>query len=197
MKHTRSNDHHNARLGESPQQNPGWRDRNPNGSRFSHMTLLTAFNYMHEESQELDANNAAELTSSRKACASMRPSIRARRSLLAGPPATFRLPSCQYAARRQRSTEASTAQEPATASLSPRWLSDVKQRLGKCITFGLRPDQTQEAGHILQEIARDWRELVAGSEGFLTSPHRRGLFRRRVVWGEQDAMVCTLHHCLP
>ena len=79
--------------------------------------------------------------------------------------------------------------EPATASLSPRWLSDVKQRVGKCILFGLKPHQTQEAGNILQEIARDWRELVAGSEGFLTSKEHRGLYRQSVVWGEMDSMV--------
>ena len=47
-----------------------------------------------------------------------------------------------------------------------------------------------EAAAILDEISRDWRELLAGSEGFLTSPQRRGLFRRRVIWGEQDSMVC-------
>jgi len=75
-----------------------------------------------------------------------------------------------------------------TASLSPRWLSDVKQRIGKCITFGLKPDQNAQAGVILREIARDWRELVAGSEGFLTGPRRRGTFRHQVVWGDQDSM---------
>lgn len=94
--------------------------------------------------------------------------------------------------REYRSTEASHSPQPATANLSSRWLSDVKQRLGKCLTFGLQPEQTQEAGRILQEIAHDWRALVAGSEGFLTSPKRQGLYRHRVVWGEQDAMVRQL-----
>lgn len=84
-----------------------------------------------------------------------------------------------------------SAETPATASLTPRWLSDVKQRIGKCIIFGLQPEQKTEAAAILDEICRDWRELLAGSEGFLTSPQRRGLFRRRVIWGEQDAMVCV------
>jgi len=46
------------------------------------------------------------------------------------------------------------------------------------------------AGSILEEIADDWRELVAGSEGYLTSPTRRGLHRWPVAWGEQDSMVC-------
>jgi hypothetical protein len=79
--------------------------------------------------------------------------------------------------------------QPATASLSPRWLSDVKQRVGHCIMWGLEPAQIDEAGAILDEVARDWRELVAGSEGFLTDRTRRGLFRQEVVWGEMDSMV--------
>lgn len=81
-------------------------------------------------------------------------------------------------------------QTAATAALSPRWLSDVKQRIGKCITFGLKPYQTEQAGRVLQEITRDWRELVAGSEGYLTGPKRRGMHRQVVLWGEMDSMVC-------
>lgn len=50
--------------------------------------------------------------------------------------------------------------------------------------FGLRPDQDQDAGHILLQLARDWRELVAGSEGYLTGWKHRGLFRQNVAWGE-------------
>lgn len=51
--------------------------------------------------------------------------------------------------------------------------------------FGLKPAQIDEGGQILQQLARDWRELLAGSEGFLTDEKRRGLFRHNVVWGEQ------------
>lgn len=50
--------------------------------------------------------------------------------------------------------------------------------------FGLKPEQVEEAGLILKEIARDWRELIAGSEGFLTGKGRGGLHRQCVVWGE-------------
>jgi len=84
---------------------------------------------------------------------------------------------------------------PATATLSPRWLSDTKQRIGKCVLFGLQPHQTEQAGSILKEIARDWRELLAGSEGFLTGSDRRGLYRQAVVWGEMDSMVSSLRPC--
>jgi hypothetical protein len=53
--------------------------------------------------------------------------------------------------------------------------------------FGIDQEQTQEAGSILQEISTDWRELVAGSEGFLTTKEYRGLYRQEVVWGEMVA----------
>nr|POE48908.1 hypothetical protein CFP56_39005 [Quercus suber] len=84
-------------------------------------------------------------------------------------------------------------QSTATAPVSSRFLSEVKQRLGHCITFGLQPAQTVEAGRILEEISQDWRELIAGSQGFLTGANRRGLFRQEVVWGEQDAMSSSLY----
>lgn len=79
--------------------------------------------------------------------------------------------------------------EVSTPSLSPRWLSDVKERIGKCIMFGMKPDQVDEACRILRDLARDWRNLVAGSEGFLTAKGRVGLQSQAVVWGDQDAMV--------
>jgi hypothetical protein len=94
-------------------------------------------------------------------------------------------------------TRGYSAASAATTQLSPRWLSDVKTRVGTCLSFGLTPPQTALAGSILEEIADDWRELVAGSEGYLTSPTRRGLHRWPVAWGEQDSMVRFLdtHSC--
>jgi hypothetical protein len=50
--------------------------------------------------------------------------------------------------------------------------------------FGIDSEQTQVAGSILKETSSDWRELVAGSEGFLTGKEWRGLYRQEVVWGE-------------
>ncbi|KAH1495871.1 hypothetical protein KXV74_001146 [Aspergillus fumigatus] len=73
-------------------------------------------------------------------------------------------------------------------SIDSRWLTMVKRRIGKCMMFGLKPPQVEEAGYILQRIARDWRELIAGSEGYLTDEQRRGLYRQRVAWGEMDSM---------
>ena len=37
-------------------------------------------------------------------------------------------------------------------------------------------------------LATEWRELTAGSEGFLTGG-RRGLEGQKVVWGEMDSFV--------
>lgn len=101
-------------------------------------------------------------------------------------------PLCRISYARYKSTGSTPApSEPATASLSPRWLSDLKQRIGKCITFGLQPHQVDQAGGILSEVAKDWRDLVAGSEGYLTGSDRRGMHRQAVVWGEMDSMVST------
>jgi hypothetical protein len=51
--------------------------------------------------------------------------------------------------------------------------------------FGMKPPLVDEGGKILQQLAHEWRELIAGSEGFLTDKKRRSLFRHNVVWGEQ------------
>src|SRR2546421_7634806 len=101
--------------------------------------------------------------------------------------------SPQHYSRLRRSLSSANAHDkPAVqvaASPSPRWLSDIKERIGKCIMFGMKPGQIDEAGHILQELARDWRNLLAGSQGFLTGKGRVGLESQAVVWGEQDTMV--------
>lgn len=83
----------------------------------------------------------------------------------------------------------SSSSDPSLAPLKytkpdSKWLSTTKQRIGKCMLFGLQPGQTRVAGDVLKQLARDWRELVAGSEGFLTGKDRQGLFRHNVVWGE-------------
>ncbi|KAM5432359.1 hypothetical protein MferCBS31731_007562 [Microsporum ferrugineum] len=44
----------------------------------------------------------------------------------------------------------------------PRWLSRIKTRIGKCIAFGMKQELVPVAGGVLEEIAQDWRELVAG-----------------------------------
>lgn len=71
-----------------------------------------------------------------------------------------------------------------TAALPGRWLSDLKHRVGRCIIFGLGQEQVDEAGNIMKIVAGEWRELLAGSEGFLTGKNRGGVEGRDVVWGE-------------
>jgi hypothetical protein len=92
--------------------------------------------------------------------------------------------------RSQSKEQISAVEEKGAAALSPRWLSDLKRRIGRCISFGLRPEQVQRAGNVLQVVAKEWMDLASGSEGFLTGPGRAGLERHRVVWGDMDSMVC-------
>lgn len=79
---------------------------------------------------------------------------------------------------------AAASRKTDTAKLATRWLPDLRARIGKCISFGLRPAQVEEAGSILRAVSKDWRELLAGSEGFLVGRGRAGLEGHQVVWGE-------------
>lgn len=54
--------------------------------------------------------------------------------------------------------------------------------------FGCDAAQIRRAGGILGTLAREWRVLSVGSEGFLTGG-RRGLEDQQVVWGEMDSFV--------
>jgi len=98
---------------------------------------------------------------------------------------TSRLTPRLFSSTASRHEDSSTA--PAKA-LNPRWLSDLKARLGKCIQFGMNPEQTTAAGVLLAEVTRDWRSLLAGSEGYLTHPLRAGISSTPIDWGDQDAM---------
>ncbi|KAB5576064.1 thioesterase-like superfamily-domain-containing protein [Coniochaeta sp. 2T2.1] len=67
-----------------------------------------------------------------------------------------------------------------------RWVSDLRARVGRCVTFGCNAAQIQRAAGVVRVLAEEWRSLTAGSEGFL-SGGRRGLEGQKVVWGEQDS----------
>lgn len=84
-----------------------------------------------------------------------------------------------------------TSAAPDLKPIDSRWLSQTTSRIGKCMSFGLSDEQSREAGSICEEIATSWRDLSAGSEGYLTGKGRRGLWKHKVVWGEQDSMVCS------
>jgi hypothetical protein len=109
---------------------------------------------------------------------------------------SFRRDISGTAYNRSQAGESSKPEKQAE-KVSPRWLSDVKSRIGKCIIFGLKPEQLERAGSILKTVSKEWRSLVAGSEGYLTGPKRGGLEKHSIVWGEQDTMVCHLREpCL-
>ncbi|KAB5550865.1 thioesterase-like superfamily-domain-containing protein [Coniochaeta sp. 2T2.1] len=67
-----------------------------------------------------------------------------------------------------------------------RWVSDLRARVGRCVTFGCNAAQIRRAAGVVRVLAEEWRPLTAGSEGFL-SGGRRGLEGQKVVWGEQDS----------
>ncbi|KIX98724.1 uncharacterized protein Z520_05185 [Fonsecaea multimorphosa CBS 102226] len=110
---------------------------------------------------------------------------RASRALVSSSPPTFAAPRYYSSSAAPR---AATATEESKNAIPPRWLSDTKSRIGRCITFGLSPSLVDEAAQVLRILAQDWRELIAGSEGYLTSKARAGLHRQNIVWGEQDSM---------
>lgn len=61
--------------------------------------------------------------------------------------------------------------------------------------FGMGAGETRKAFTVLKALGEEWRELVAGREGFLTDERSAGLRRQKVVWGEMDSMVCLLPLC--
>ncbi|KAI0552576.1 thioesterase-like superfamily-domain-containing protein [Xylaria curta] len=123
----------------------------------------------------------------------MRPRLRVKSFYAARtPPVTPALYRLAQPLRAPFSTNAAPSAVPTRESHSSqplpptRWVSDVRARIGKCISFGCDAAQIQRAAGILGILAREWRVLSAGSEGFLTGG-RRGLENQQVVWGEMDS----------
>ncbi|GAP83992.2 putative thioesterase thiol ester dehydrase-isomerase protein [Rosellinia necatrix] len=82
---------------------------------------------------------------------------------------------------------AATTRKPPPPPPPPgRWVSDVRARVGRCVGFGCDAGQAARAAGVLGVLARGWRELAAGGDGFLTGPGR-GLEGQQVVWGEMDS----------
>ena len=84
--------------------------------------------------------------------------------------------------------------EPPLTRLPPpppsRWISDLRSRVGKCIVFGCSNQQVSRASAVLRALAVEWKDLLAGSEGFL-SGGRRGLDTHSIAWGEMDSFVSS------
>src|SRR5277367_172559 len=78
-----------------------------------------------------------------------------------------------FSTTRPRHQDAFTPTETSNA----RWLSQTKERIGKCIIFGLNEEQARKAGSVLKALGSEWRDLIAGREGFLVERKRAGLLR--------------------
>ncbi|KAF8471830.1 hypothetical protein BDZ91DRAFT_653199 [Kalaharituber pfeilii] len=92
----------------------------------------------------------------------------------------------RYSNTNDQSLKFSPSNTP-SQTLNSEWLSTIKARIGKCIFHGLKHDETLEVAALLKNLATNWREYVAGSDGFLTTEQRRGLFRHSVVWEDMVA----------
>lgn len=137
----------------------------------------------------------ARCSSRSKVAQRAKPAAESRRSArLFGPAATAGSPCDPAGSVGATRAFASISIAPDTASdlpplPPPRWLADLRARVGKCIIFGCSPALVSEAAVVLRALATEWRQLTAGSEGYLTGK-RRGLDGQKVVWGEMDSFVC-------
>ena len=95
----------------------------------------------------------------------------------------MRVPLLSLTAIRRSSTSA------APLASNGRFLTTQKSRLGRLFFHGTNESEVKEASQILQDLSTNWRTYVAGSEGYLVDPRRRGLYRHNVSWGD---MVPTL-----
>jgi hypothetical protein len=99
------------------------------------------------------------------------------------------VPNCRSVSPRLKSTSSTVYSRRFTTPSSKRSSEIVSfrnlvARLGYITNHGLPIAQAPLAAKILTGISSEWREMVAGSEGFLTVEGRRGLFRRSVEWGD-------------
>ncbi|KAK1835912.1 hypothetical protein QBC39DRAFT_129890 [Podospora conica] len=75
--------------------------------------------------------------------------------------------------------------------LQPRWIAALKDRIGKCIAFGCDGQQVARAADVLRVLAQEWRQLLVGSEGFLTGG-RRGIEGQVCHCAGAVASLCLL-----
>ena len=71
--------------------------------------------------------------------------------------------------------------EVGAASLSSRWLSDLKAKAQANVKQG---QLLHESKRVLDQLDQRWVGLLAGSEGFLSGPQWAGLSKETVRWGD-------------
>ena len=65
------------------------------------------------------------------------------------------------------------------------FLPEIKSRVGKCIMFGVKEDQTQHTAQISRLVADRWKNIVVGEEGFVA----KDSLTDRVRWGEMVSNI--------
>lgn len=78
--------------------------------------------------------------------------------------------------------------EVGAASLSSRWLSELKATARANIKSR---HQVERSKRVLDEVDARWVELLAGSEGFLSGPQWAGLSNDAVRWGDMVSRLRT------
>jgi hypothetical protein len=53
---------------------------------------------------------------------------------------------------------------------------------------GISLKTAPQAAKILRAVCSEWRDLVAGTEGYLTTPSRRGVSGKAVEWGDMVSL---------
>jgi hypothetical protein len=57
-------------------------------------------------------------------------------------------------------------------------------RLGYITNNGVSLKTAPSTAEILKRLCSEWRDLIAGTEGYLTAQDRRGISGRAVEWGD-------------
>ncbi|UNI15905.1 hypothetical protein JDV02_002391 [Purpureocillium takamizusanense] len=82
----------------------------------------------------------------------------------------------------------SVESEPKSAVLNPRWLGDLRSRIKQSLSRAQSENDAAPLREQLDRLDRQWVDLLAGREGFLTEPRWRGLDKHSVAWGDMDVM---------
>ncbi|KAK4240178.1 hypothetical protein C8A03DRAFT_31747 [Achaetomium macrosporum] len=111
-----------------------------------------------------------------------------RRVLISGAPSPHHYLRRPFSVSSARPSATSISDSVAKLPPPPpsRWIAELRTRIGKCLVFGCNSQQISQAAVVMRALATEWRELLVGSEGFLTGG-RRGLDGREIAWGEMDS----------